>query len=71
MMGVNWNNALEQAMRMISWSFVWSWTGGLRGALFDFKGGDRLRSAVSVLGLPGRRISSGISCRDIHRRTTT
>ena len=46
MMGVNWNSALEQAMRMISWSFVWSWTGGLRGALFDFEGGDRLRSAV-------------------------
>lgn len=45
LMGINWTSALELAMRLINWSFVWSWTGGSRSALFDFPAGDALRSA--------------------------
>lgn len=34
-LGPNWSSALEAALRLISWSLVFQWTGGWCGMLFD------------------------------------
>lgn len=40
--GPNWTSSLELGIRLINWSFVWSFIGGLESAIFKGKDGERI-----------------------------
>lgn len=41
--GANWSSSLEASIRLINWSLVWQWIGGLRSDIFEGQEGKLFR----------------------------